>query len=61
MLLSLIRSGNFDFFSVIVYILSSLMTIFLVLPLHECAHGFVAYKLGDSTAKRQGRLYQCPS
>ncbi len=56
MLLSLIRSGNFDFFSVIVYILSSLMTIFLVLPLHECAHGFVAYKLGDSTAKRQGRL-----
>lgn len=59
MLLSLLRSGfngGLDFFSVIVYILSSLLTIFLVLPLHECAHGFVANKLGDDTAKRQGRL-----
>lgn len=24
--------------------------------LHECAHGFVAYKLGDPTAKAMGRL-----
>ena len=24
--------------------------------LHECAHGFVAYKLGDNTAKNAGRL-----
>ena len=28
----------------------------LVIPLHELAHGWVAYKLGDPTAKRQGRL-----
>ncbi len=26
------------------------------LPLHECAHGWVAYKLGDPTAKQLGRL-----
>jgi len=26
------------------------------MPLHEWAHGFVAYKLGDRTAKYQGRL-----
>lgn len=56
MLLSLLRSGNVNFITVIMYILSSLLTIFLVLPLHECAHGFVAHKLGDNTAKRQGRL-----
>ena len=56
MLLSLLRSGNANIIAVIMYILSSLLTIFLVLPLHECAHGFVAYKLGDNTAKRQGRL-----
>lgn len=56
MLLSLIRSQSFDFFSVIIYILSVLMIIFLVNPLHECAHGFVAYKLGDRTAKNAGRL-----
>ena len=30
--------------------------IFLILPLHEWAHGFVAHKLGDDTAKREGRL-----
>ncbi len=56
MLLSLIRSGNVNIISIIVYIISSLMVIFLVMPLHEWAHGFVAYKLGDRTAKYQGRL-----
>lgn len=56
MLLSLIRSGNVDLISIIVYIISSLMVIFLVMPLHEWAHGFVAYKLGDRTAKYQKRL-----
>jgi Zn-dependent protease len=25
-------------------------------PVHECAHAFAAYKLGDSTAKDMGRL-----
>lgn len=28
----------------------------LALTLHELAHGFVAYRLGDPTAKQQGRL-----
>lgn len=55
MLISLLRNGG-SIIDVIVYILSTLLVIFLVLPLHECAHGFVAYKLGDDTAKRQGRL-----
>ena len=26
------------------------------IPLHECSHGWVAYKLGDPTAKLSGRL-----
>ena len=56
MILSMIRSGSVDIISAIVYIISSLMVIFLVMPLHEWAHGFVAYKLGDRTAKLQGRL-----
>ena len=54
MLISLLRNGG-SFINVIVYILSTLLTIFLVLPLHECAHGFIAHKLGDDTAKREGR------
>ena len=33
-----------------------LMVVFLILPLHECAHGWVAYRLGDNTAKVTGRL-----
>ena len=33
-----------------------LMIIFLVNPLHECAHAFAAHKLGDDTAKNAGRL-----
>ncbi len=56
MLLNLLRSGNSNTLTVIMYILSILLTVFLVLPLHECAHGFVAHKLGDDTAKREGRI-----
>ncbi len=56
MLFSILRSGRADLLQVIMYILSTLLTIFFVLPLHECAHAFVAYKLGDSTAKWRGRL-----
>lgn len=41
---------------VLIGILSMLVIIFAVLPLHEFAHGWVAYKLGDSTAKYNGRL-----
>lgn len=55
MLIQLLRQGM-DITSVIIYILSVLMIIFLINPLHECAHGFMAYKLGDRTAKNQGRL-----
>ncbi len=29
---------------------------FTALPVHEFAHGYVAYRLGDDTAKRMGRL-----
>ena len=29
---------------------------FIALTLHECAHGYVAYRMGDPTAKNMGRL-----
>ena len=28
----------------------------LCLPVHECAHAYVAYRMGDSTARDQGRM-----
>ena len=30
--------------------------IFLIISVHETAHGFIAYKMGDNTAKDMGRL-----
>jgi Zn-dependent protease len=41
---------------VLMTILALLVTIFVILPIHEWAHGFIAYKLGDKTAKYNGRL-----
>ena len=43
----------------LLYILELLLTVptvLLSLTFHEWAHAFVAYKLGDNTAKYQGRL-----
>lgn len=48
--------SNLNIVDVLIRILSVLVIIFTVLPLHECAHGWVAYKLGDNTAKYSGRL-----
>ncbi|WP_242964885.1 site-2 protease family protein [Scatolibacter rhodanostii] len=48
--------GHVDISQLIAYILSVLFIIFLILPLHEYAHGWTAYKLGDPTAKLDGRL-----
>lgn len=37
-----------------------LMTIFLINPLHEFAHAWTAHKLGDDTAKNEGRMTISP-
>lgn len=55
MLISLFQ-GNLSFESAIAGILACLVIIFLVLPFHEWAHGFVANLFGDKTAKYSGRL-----
>ena len=60
MLIDMIRnvfSGQpVDMAGIVSQILATLFIIFCILPLHECAHGWVAYKLGDNTAKYSGRL-----
>lgn len=40
--------------------LSRMMIIFLINPLHEFAHAWTAHKLGDDTAKNEGRLTISP-
>lgn len=54
MLLSLLESGFNRF--VLIQLLLSLPIIIFALSVHETAHGWVAYKLGDPTAKTLGRL-----
>ncbi len=44
--------GNYDFRTMLL----RLPIIFLAITVHECAHGYVAYLLGDRTAKMYGRL-----
>lgn len=40
----------------LITLLLSLPAVLLSLTLHECAHGWVAYRLGDPTARDLGRL-----
>jgi len=40
----------------IVEIILSLIAIFFAIVLHEVSHGYVAWKLGDPTARQRGRL-----
>lgn len=42
-------------------IVASLPAFLLGIILHELAHGYVAYRLGDDTAKRAGRLTMSPA
>lgn len=54
MLLDLIRGG--DMLTIFMGLCVSAFVIFCVMPIHECAHAFVATKLGDDTARLSGRL-----
>lgn len=46
---------NLDW-SVITDMLYSIIPALICITLHELSHGFIAYKLGDNTAKSRGRL-----
>lgn len=47
---------NADVYSLIAILITSAILLFVCLPSHEFAHAYAAYKLGDNTAKYQGRL-----
>lgn len=51
-----VLGGNLSFAQIIFEFLASLFVVLVLLPVHEMAHAFTAYKLGDNTAKYQGRL-----
>ncbi len=45
-----------DVYSLIAIVLTSAVLFLICMPSHEFAHAYAAYKLGDNTAKYQGRL-----
>ncbi len=49
-------SGDVGLTEFLIYALSALVVVFLALPVHEFAHGFIASKLGDPTPRYTGRL-----
>jgi len=48
--------GNLNIADMLITALLRIIPFILCLTIHELAHGFTAYKLGDDTAKRMGRL-----
>lgn len=50
-----------DIYSLIAILASAAVIIFVCFPIHESAHAFAAYKLGDPTAKLNGRISLNPS
>ena len=50
-----------DIMSVISILLSSAILVFLCFPVHESAHAWAAYHMGDGTAKAQGRITLNPA
>lgn len=53
-ILSYLRQG--EYLEAIIAIVSRCFVVFCCLPIHELAHGWVANKCGDDTARLQGRL-----
>ena len=53
--------GGGDMQSYVIGILLSLPIVLLALSLHETAHGFMALRLGDPTARNMGRLTLNPA
>ena len=54
-----VRQG--DLISVISTLAAAVIIIFVCFPVHESAHAYASYKLGDPTAKYQGRISLNPA
>ncbi len=48
--------GSGDYVGLLVYVLTLLLAMCIAVSFHEWAHAFIAYKLGDPTAKNMGRM-----
>ncbi len=55
-MLQQILGGGLDFAGLIILFMSYMAIVLVTMPVHECAHAFVATKLGDPTPRWHGRL-----
>lgn len=53
-LFNLLQGG--DMTQIVLTLLTTAFVVVAILPIHECAHAFVAHKLGDDTGKYNGRM-----
>ncbi len=53
-MIDIIRNGTLT--DLILFFISSVIVVFVSMPIHEFAHAFTANKLGDPTAKYSGRI-----
>jgi Zn-dependent protease len=49
-------TSGYSLNEILLALLLTIPTVLIALTFHEYAHGYVAYKLGDPTAKNMGRL-----
>ena len=54
MIFSALRTGDLTY--ILMSFLAALFVVFIVIPIHEFAHAYTSYKLGDPTPKLMGRL-----
>ncbi|MBQ1896187.1 MAG: site-2 protease family protein, partial [Clostridia bacterium] len=54
MLLRALFSG--DILTIAVTVVAAVFLVFVCIPVHELAHGYVAYKRGDKSIKTSGQL-----
>lgn len=50
------QTGQIDYFVLLLQFLMTSLVVFAALPVHELAHGLIADRLGDRTARGCGRL-----
>lgn len=55
-MLRALYNRELDAAQIIINLFDYLILLLLVQPVHECAHAWMAHKLGDDTAKDEGRL-----
>lgn len=53
---ALLTGRQIDFLDFFISICVTLFVVFCTMPVHEFAHAYAAYKLGDDTARLSGRL-----